>query len=57
MSTLHLNVGSFLVASIVVLVLSYALLQIGAFADGPGEVVYAPTATPAVLEATSSPAP
>jgi hypothetical protein len=57
MSTLHLNLGSFLMASIVVLVLSYALLQIGAFADGPGEVVYAPTATPAVLEATSSPAP
>lgn len=57
MSTLHLNLGSFLMASIVVLALSYGLLQAGAFGEQPGSVVYAPTATPAVLEATATPEP
>lgn len=57
MSTLHMNLGSFVMASIVVLVLSYALLQVGAFGDASSEVVSGPTALPAVLDATATPAP
>ncbi|HUF53447.1 MAG TPA: hypothetical protein VMR52_06710 [Dehalococcoidia bacterium] len=57
MSTLHFNLGSFVMASIVVLVLSYGLLQAGAFGEQASSIAYAPGQAPAVLEATATPAP
>lgn len=44
-------------ASIVVLVLSYGLLQAGAFGEQASSIAYAPGQAPAVLEATATPAP
>jgi hypothetical protein len=58
MRSLSVNLGSFVMASIVVLALSLVLLQIGAFGEDPGgDIVLHPTTTPAVLDATRTPAP
>jgi hypothetical protein len=57
MRSLSVNAGSFIIASIVVLVLSFALMQTGTLGDEPAGIALNPEATPAVLDANATPAP
>ena len=58
MRSLPLNLAAFITAGVLVIAISFAMVQAGMFGDGgSGSAVTNPTQTPAVLEATASPAP
>ncbi|HEY5640722.1 MAG TPA: hypothetical protein VIW01_11800 [Dehalococcoidia bacterium] len=58
MRTLSLNLAAFITAAVLVIAVSFGMLQAGVFGDGDsGSAVTNPTQTPAVLEATASPTP
>lgn len=58
MRTLPLNLAAFITAAVLVIAVSFGMLQAGVFSDGDGgSAVTNPAQTPAVLEATASPTP
>jgi len=58
MQSLPLNLAAFITAGVLVIAVSFGMLQAGVFGDGDGgAAVGNPTLTPAVLEATASPLP
>ncbi len=58
MRTFPLNLAAFVTAAVLVIAVSFGLLQTGDLGDGgSGDAVANPTLTPAALEATASPAP
>ena len=58
MRTFPLNLAAFITAAVLVIAVSFAMLQAGLFSDGDGgSAVTNPTQTPAALEATASPVP
>ena len=58
MRTFPLNLAAFMTAAVLVIAVSFGIMQVGVFGDGDGgDAVTNPTQTPAALEATASPAP
>ena len=58
MRTIPLNLAAFVTAAVLVIAVSFVMLQAGVFSDGGGSsAVTNPTQTPAILEATASPSP
>ena len=58
MRTLPLNLAAFVTAAVLVIAVSFVMLQAGLFSDGDGgSVVINPTQTPAALAASASPTP
>ncbi len=58
MRTFPLNLAAFVTAAVLVIAVSFVMLQAGVFSDGDGgDAVTNPTQTPVVLETTASPAP
>lgn len=58
MRTLPLNLAAFITAAVLVIAISFAMVQAGVFSDGDGgSAVTNPTQTAAALEATASPTP
>jgi len=58
MRTFPLNLAAFVTAAVLVIAVSFVMMQAGVFSDGDGgSVVTTPTQTPAILEATASPSP
>ena len=58
MRTLPLNLAAFFTAGVLVIAISFGMLQAGVFSDGDGTSAVAnPTMTPAVLESTATPSP
>jgi len=56
MRTLPLNLAAFFSAAVLVVAVSFAVVQTGVFSDGDGgDAVTNPTQTHAALEATASP--
>ena len=58
MRAIPLNLAAFITAAVVVIAISFAMLQAGVFSGGDGgTAVTNPTQTPAILEATVTPVP
>ena len=56
MQSLPLNLAAFITAGVLVIAVSFGMLQAGVFSDGDGgSAVSNPTQTPAVLEASATP--
>lgn len=58
MRTFPLNLAAFITAAVLVIAISFAIMQAGVFSGGDGgSAVTNPTQTPAALEVTASPTP
>ncbi len=58
MRAIPLNLAAFFTAAVLVIAVSFAMVQAGVFSDGDGgSALTNPTQTPAALQATATPVP